>query len=326
MEEWINGEFGQRVKKDKQNKHGWIEKPEVDILNSNKTTILCFSGNGTTSSRPANFLAKFVQSILDPNENSESFNFFSAFYGSDGKEFSTGKLLEEQEANLYNTFFKPLLVDENGKVFEKEKMKENFLKLKIFSYCYGSFVTSVLLEDAAEFLKTQKFNTKDIREILDNVFIVEFAPCNTPRFGTQVQFISFKDSMVGQKFKKEMFGEGKVPFLGTAKANLQDNVLRVVSNSFTLDNSKLNDHSIEWFLRERELEIKKVVGYTRLETITDAISTALCYGALKKEYDLKELQMALNEVFKMQDEVVFEKKQKEIFEKQNNIKENLKEF
>lgn len=379
----VFGGFGKRTEKTKENKHGWEDCSfEKNEINPKKRTVLYFGGNGTISPGHANFGCKLIESLVGSakENNFDLFGFFythnqivKKFFDKTSKQpildkngmaketfdFKNSKMTETDLAKVYNAFLRPLFVQKNGKVFEQNQIEKNLSNLSIFAYCMGSQETNKLLSEAHSFL-SQKFDEKTATNLLSNVFVVHFAPCEEPKFGTNVEFKSLQDVVTKEPWIASKNGWGfnvQEPFLGVAQTSLNKNKngIEVFSNSFVsvedmLKQNPSDPHSLSNFLKiegvidrsalpsfEKEDEktkqkilqdrkngktSKRPAGYSRQQAIADLLGTTLGYGLVAPKRNLSDIELILNAQIKNENKVVFEKEQKTLFEKAGQTQTN----
>ncbi len=320
---WNKGGFGKRVKKSEEFPEGWQECSFDDVvIDHNKKTILYFDGNGGITAKTANFGAKFIEEMIGKASES-GYDLFSFYYGHED-DHETGEFSEEENDKIFNTFIKPMLYDEKQKLLPEEEIENNLQNLRIHAYCMGMVETNILLNKANDVLSENFGNVKS-KNLLENVFIVSYAPFNEPKFGSNVEFKSLQDDKTKEPwFVSKHASDFDALYTGLAQIefNKDKNGLEVFSNTFNAFGINEDPHNMGRFLKENGIVSKNNVLvdkegnriYSRQQTISDLIGLSLAYGVLKDKPDLKEIKRILNTQLKQDEKNFFEQEQKKVFE------------
>ncbi len=324
-EEWVNGGFGKRVEKTKENKVGWEEGSFDDVkIDTNKKTVLFFNGNGGIEPKDANYGAKFIEGMVGKAEEN-GYDLYSFYYGHE-KEKNTGSFSPEERQNIYDSFFKPFIYDEDGNILPEEQVENNLQNLRIYAYCMGMNETNILLAKMDESL-TKNFGEEKSKKLLENVFVVSFAPWEEPTYGTNVEFKALKDYKTKEPWYVSNHAndfDRHAPYTGIAQIepNKEKNGLEIFSNDFVSVGSKVDPHDMGWFLKEsgviaRGITAKDKDGsrvYSRQQSISDMIGISLAYGLTTNAPNLQELEIVLEAQLNQDEKLFQEQEQKVLYE------------
>lgn len=271
----------------------WCELDEKNCWNGNKT-ILILPGGAVASAFDSNGCAKRFLATFDIDFS--KINVISAYYnGGRGRDARWGALksvdslidLMQAQPNenfikspdykpFFYSFFKPLILDENGQPNKIEKICENLRKLLIVGYCYGSFVAFDLSRILEETLEKFNFKKSDIDKALKHLTIIATStriPFQKSK-ATTVHLNSFADRDREMKWKRESF-QG---FLNTRDYRTQNGAFCFFSNQEAmLYGQKLlcyetNDHHFRSYFYDADTSFKKT---TESEEMTRFISRVI---------------------------------------------------
>ena len=334
MEErvWVDGGFGRRVEKTKEHPSSWEEGSFDDVkINPDKKTVLFFDGSGGTNSRTANYGCKFVEGMIGKAKDN-NYDLYSFYYGHPKSE-THGKFFKHEKVKVFSSFLRPFLFDEASQLLPEEQIDKNLRNLRFYAYCKGMEEINHLLSVADRVL-TKGFGEQKSKKLLENVYVVSFAPLEEPKFGTNIEFKSLKDITTKEpwfmsKHASDFCGEHYTG-LAQVEFNKDKNGLEVFSNNFFNLDSEINPHQMGAFLKEngviptrntaQDVNGKKV--YSRQQAIADLIGISLAYGLIEGKPNLKNVQTMLNTQIKQEENIFFEQEQKEIFKNKTNTNTN----
>ena len=194
---------------------GVLEGVEVDFaeVNSGKTVLMCFGGNGTTDNAEAGRVMGFaINNIGVSNEPGcvgtfDDVDVYSVVYPyKEVGDFKIGEMNADEHAELAQALFVSRVTTEEGDRLDLNEAKKNIGKMTLFSYCQGSTEISKIATFATMMMEVVGYSEDEISQIMDNVWHISYAP-NYPKVFEEglnplktITFGSLMDDVVGCYF------------------------------------------------------------------------------------------------------------------------------
>lgn len=259
-----------------------------------KPTVICFGGNGTTSSLEANAMCKIAQGLVGIKEKTEmnelatqsDVDFVGIGYGSDSDMYRMGSLTKEERSELVKSLFVPLFADDKSETLPREEIIRNFNQITLFAHCQGSVEVANILGEIYFEMSKCGITENTINEALDQMFAVSYAPmqqCICPT----LQVVPMKDDLLRSGPLNTPITNALVIGKQTDKFNVKGNIafkeddytISVLSSKMTLIYS--NEHSIltakrdeNWRIKEEPIygdEVSQVMGNALSRSIANSI-------------------------------------------------------
>ena len=160
--------IGKRTVKDGISK--W-EKINVGEYRITKPTIFCIGGNNTINDKEANYMAKFVQQLIG---NEEEVDYLSLRY-SCMPGFNTGYLSSNEEREIVEKLFLPLVLDDQNRPLPCQQACKNMRNLNIMGHCFGAREAVADLERNLMLdLYVLGYSEEEVAQIVGQVFVASF--------------------------------------------------------------------------------------------------------------------------------------------------------
>ena len=315
--------LGQRVPKSAENNDtGWLPL-KLEQVDTTKPIIICFGGNGTLTSRSANYYAKLVQGWLCIREAQEYCPIISFYYGN-VPDSDTGVLNDDELLEISRAFFLPL-IQEHGKRLDLESALKNMRNLNFFTHCYGANVVKELAFNCMDLMDELGYSPNEQKAILSQIVQVGYAPDVINDYTTNFFVKSFADSRFGYRYRKELTNIDEFPpYLGQGKLIRNNNNLTLyVGSLIGEDDSGLDEHGTRYIYRTREWK----TFYKRSQGATYCIANVLANAVLNSKKNvinktfipmtsIDDLQKINQMTLDSYNNDINEKKQKAIYDKQ----------
>lgn len=192
--------LGIRCEKTTNNPNGWKEVSPNDFSFS-QPLVICLPGDGTTSARAANAMAKNAEQMLgmvglkdhekdvqiaavyydnaEDNELSDSRQYFLESNGlkrKSAKEFSNEAKNPPYIHQFYQDYLKPAISTPEENRLTSEQAMKNMRKINILAHCHGSFFASKLEEIIKEDMSRLGYEPKESKEILSQLAVISISP------------------------------------------------------------------------------------------------------------------------------------------------------
>ena len=245
--------LGQRVKKTKENKFGFVDV-DLNKLTIDCPTVLCLGGGYVVGRKMANGMAKFVVNLLHTNVD-ENFKVYSLVYGSYESSPMTPSVTKEELDAVANKLFVPL-VSKQGERIDTKTAQKNMRNLTIVSHCFGASVANQLAVIIKNKMVELGYSLDETASILKQITNISYAPfkkeANTLFSG--VDFYSLKDKY--KSYFPDIENRNKDMFASTT-LNTKENCLTVVADSvFDGNDNIFDEHLVDLLIRDENWKLR----------------------------------------------------------------------
>lgn len=214
--------LGERVEKTEENKVGWEDKSLADKIDSSKPIVICLPGSATSYSAHANGMCKSIEGMLGISDfapEDKPCKIYGLYYenipGLPEKTYfdmkangenpditlfkpriqESVKAIEKFAEQLVESVFKPLVQDENGKIYKPMEIARRFRNVHFVSFCFGSVIQSAINQELRKYLLSTGLNLESIEKLESQICVLQTAPIvsETKTNQTIVNFISLAD-------------------------------------------------------------------------------------------------------------------------------------
>ena len=208
---------------------------------------------------------------------------------------------------FFNSFFLPLLIDENKKAKSVQEICDKLNRLVLVAYCYGGFVSYEMARLLNQQLKKMKFSSKDRMKISKSFKVVACAsrfPMQTSK-ATVLHVVSYSDKQQERNWKHTNFHA----FINTKKRREDHSALVLLNeNERVLCAEKLlliemDDHHYRGYFYDYSRDFEKTdEGKFVMNFICEYVANQLLFSGRKNFKQLLKLFSSKKEISKRLDE------------------------
>ena len=271
--------LGQRVPKSEENNMtGWLPL-SIEQVDTTKPIIICFGGNGTMTSRGANYYAKLVQGWLGIRDAQDYCPVISFYYGGVPNS-KTGILNDDELLEISQNLFLPL-IQKSGRRLDLTTAQKNMRNLNFFTHCYGATVVNRLVFNCLDLMDELEYTKEEQSAILSQILQVGYAPDNYNYYTTNFFVKSLNDERFGYRYRKEISNVDEFPpYLGQGKLYRDKNNLTLYITSLTGEQTNIqNEHETRYIYRNRQWETR----FKRSQGATVCLANAMSSGVVNSK-------------------------------------------